>query len=311
MDSGYHIRVISDIDISDRPPTLVFSWGGNNVRYHARKVITDTIIDKKLSVICQQTLKQMKSANLVSYSPAESVVEGEVGYSSMSGIQDLSLIELVSEGPSLDSIGDDEWSRKFNHYSIVFGPADQPIAIFLKRSSPKLVLRKKDGFFGKVQEGRLVTSDTPSFQLSDGVDLLVVPEKGIFFWQTKEFEMLFKTEQFVQEEVSRWIGEAVSHFPEIKVKIDPSVEATARSQYYTRSRWHAAATLPRSDEEWLAIESAILNRKPDDKLYVGESSTLTLDSNNASEYLALLVEDNFLGEWSKTPYVSLNKRVRQ
>lgn len=303
---GFDQVLIQEIDINESQPVLVFARGGRKNRYKATRVPFQKDVEKEIRDICQQTLARMRSSVPQPYDPDAVEDPESFIYIPVASLLDPTLIEVLSEGPSIDALEHDEELQDQFCYAAVYGPADDPVAIFIKKSNPIRVPRAT--WFARRLDNTLTKIDRAEITFYDHFDAVVIPGRFVTCWTVKSFEALFKTEEIVQAHTTEWIRRGVALADGLIQADVEGLVLQARSNSFYRNKWHALSAAESLSEESKQNLLREIQRLERDGSMSAEGGKLIVNRGNVETFFGLINEDDYTGSITGTRYRSQHKK---
>ena len=284
--------------------TLVVAWRTPR-RVHGRVVKAGGAVEDQLRKYAGRAAEVIASGAGKSYDPGDE--QGDHPYLSadLDELLDAAVVDVLSKGSSLSLATTDDLRRPLTFYALLLGDDPDRRSAFIKKGNPVKLAGK--GLVALFDE-TLTRVTSPIFSFSAGYDVVVSPG-GVWAFDQKNFEGLFKETDTVLAKTGEWVEQLSAAIPILEETME---EFAARLRTNSVLRRKVVGILRSSHIKSLTpdVLRAKMAAHGLDANKIMKGDELVFKREHESDLLHLLNEDLFMGDFSGEQYAAARKARR-
>lgn len=291
---------------TDGSATLIGAWRSGK-QVHGRYIRFGGALKSELQRYAEEAAKVIATGTGKDYDPDDEKGEADFLKIQHEELQDTAVVDVLKKATTLKNAHSHELKKKkLAFYALILGDDPERRSIFIKVRNPiKLAEKTLVG----ILNNSLTQVEDPVFQFENNWDI-VITEWGVWAFNQKAFERLFKETEVVLAKTREWVEKLATLVPIAEEDIDGFAERV-RSNSHLRAK--LTSLLRKSHIESLDTEvlrEKMMTRGLDPDIYM-PNGTISLKKENQDQVIRLLNEDLFSGDFSGEQYTASKKSVRK
>ncbi|WP_190394411.1 Kiwa anti-phage protein KwaB-like domain-containing protein [Nocardiopsis quinghaiensis] len=286
--------------------TLIGAWRTGK-KVHGRYIRFGGDLQSELQRYAKEAAERITTGTGKDYDPDDEKGEADFLKIQHEELQDTAVVEVLKKATTLQNADSRELKKKkLAFYSLILGDNPERRSIFIKVGNPiKLAEKSLVGIF----DNSLTQIKDPVFQFEDNWDI-VITEWGVWSFNQKAFERLFKETEVVLARTREWVEKLATLIPIAEEDIEGFAERV-RSNSHLRAKVTSLLRKPHIESlDTKVLREKMISRGLDPEVYM-PNGTISLKKENQDHVIRLLNEDLFSGDFSGEQYAASKKSVRK